>query len=98
MMGAPALWEKQGFVWDTSKQLFCVLFAPVSLIALFLRIKFKWNHSMLVSEEECDVAGHEVCCVSERSLGAVRMRMKFQRHLLLVGMAKHPGFAVGPGL
>lgn len=74
----------------------CVLFAPVSFIALFLRIKFKWNPSMLLGEEECDVAGHKVCCVSERSLGAVRMRMgwEFQRCLLLVGMAEHSDFAV----
>lgn len=87
MLGIRTLWEKQGSVWDLSqnlgvvsafphrKQLCCVLFAPVSLTALFLRIKFKWNPSMLVSEEECDVAACKVCCISERSLGAVRMRM-----------------------
>lgn len=69
--------QNLGFVsaFPHGKQLCRVLFAPISLTALFLRMKFKWNHSMLVSEEECDLAARKVCCVSERSLGAVRMRM-----------------------
>lgn len=71
----------------------CVVFSlPCKLNCSVLRIKLKWNHSTLVSEE-CDIAGHKVCCVCDRSLGAVRMRMGWesQRCLLLVGMGEGPG-------
>lgn len=54
-----------------------VLFAPVGLTALFLRIKLEWNPSMLVSEEQCDGAVTRCavflkfpwCCEDEDGLG-----------------------------
>lgn len=48
-------------------QLCCVPFVSISLTAMFLRIKFKYNHSFLVSKEESNVAGHKAWCVSESS-------------------------------